>query len=88
MKEDKNIHIGDLVQCTWQPDTCRVVKRSDGKEWCVPMTITIKGQLGIVLEKHHGLRWRILFPQLYAYTHVLCDSAFELVSERDNYANR
>ena len=66
--------VGDLVRCTWQPGTSKVVD-----DRCFPMEHTIKGELGIIVKqwKHYH---RILFTQ-FGYEHDLSSSAFEVISE-------
>jgi hypothetical protein len=47
------------------------------------MKHTIKGEVGIIMDKDSGERPRytIMFPQFGGYTHPLMPSAFEVISE-------
>jgi hypothetical protein len=68
--------VGDVVRCTWQPRTSHVEN-----DCAVPMKLTIKGELGIIVEvRDNGFHWRIAFPSLSGYTHTLSQSAFETVN--------
>ena len=68
--------IGDLVRCTWQPRTSRIVN-----DHCVPMEHVIKDELGIIDGITADYRYEIMFPQ-FSYTHPLCADAFEVISEQ------
>ena len=72
------MRVGDLVQCIWQPGSSMI------KNNCArPMKHTIKGELGIIINKSPSERPRytIIFPQFDGYTHPLMPSAFEVISE-------
>jgi len=72
------VRVGDLVQCIWQPGSSMI------KNNCArPMKHTIKGEVGIIIDKDSGERPRytIMFPQFGGYAHPLMPSAFEVISE-------
>ncbi len=67
--------VGDLVLCTWQPSVRSVVDQS-----AIPMSMQIKGRMGIILD-HELHRYAIAFPHLTGYVHWLAKSAFEVINE-------
>jgi|6_EtaG_2_1085325.scaffolds.fasta_scaffold10027_13 hypothetical protein len=66
--------VGDLVLCTFQPKTERVM---DG--YCLPMNYTLKGEFGIIKRIQNGLHL-VIFPSV-GYSHWLSHSALEEASE-------
>ena len=73
------MRVGDLVRCIWQPGSSRHI---EGKG-CIPMKHTIKGELGVIVDKDFGEypRYTIIFSQFGGYTHPLMPSAFEVINE-------
>jgi hypothetical protein len=76
--------VGDLVRCVWQPGAS-IIKNdcADDEVDLIVMKHTIKGELGVIIDKDSGEhpRYTIIFPQLGGYTHPLMPSAFEMISE-------
>ena len=68
------MRVGDLVRCTWQPRTSKVVN-----DCCIPMDHTIKGEFGVIVQQNAYCHV-ILFPQ-FGYEHDLAPSAFEVINE-------
>lgn len=78
--------VGDLVRCIWQPGT---TSYDPVKKCVLPMTYTIKGELGLIVGIFYPRRWernatplyRIAFPQFGGYTHELSHRAFEVLKQ-------
>jgi hypothetical protein len=67
--------VGDLVLCTWQPTVRSVINNI-----AEPMSMQIKGKLGIILD-YELHRYAIAFPGCAGYVHWLASSAFEVLNE-------
>lgn len=66
--------VGDLVRCIWQP-RARCVE--NGRT--MPMELTIKGELGLIVRQHAHYNV-VAFPHL-GYTHDLAAPALEVINE-------
>ena len=65
--------VGDLVKCIWQPGVSHIEN-----ERAVPLNITIKGEIGIVVrqDEYHNF---VLFPRV-AHEQPLADRVLEVIS--------
>ena len=66
---------GDLVRCTWQPGVSHI----DENECAVPLNITLKGEVGIIVRQDND-RNIVFFPQ-HAHEQALAHSALEIINE-------
>jgi len=68
------VKVGDLVKCTWQPGVSHIEN-----ERAVPLNITIKGEVGIIVQQKesHNI---VSFPQ-FMHEQPLADRVLEVISE-------
>ena len=69
--------IGDLVRCTWQPNTSAYVKGVG----CIPMKHHVKGEIGIIVRHRDEGSSAVLFPH-FGYEHVFANGVLEVINER------
>ena len=67
--------VGDLVKCTWQPGVSHIEN-----DRAVPLNITIKGEVGIIVQQNECHNINIVsFPQLM-HEQPLADRVLEVIS--------